>query len=289
MNKICFFNHYHNGDVFHSKQFVSEIIKTLDFEFLYAHSNDPVLLFDLNLQHVPTPEIDHKLKFYEDGDTLYINTWIGSYFDEGMKYLGECTLRFSYEMFSKIYNELNKKFNSNLKLKSIENYFPHIEWDKFYISEIDDYIKVDKNKKILFSNGPCLSGQCRYSGNMDLIINSLADKYPNITFIVTQNINTHLKNVKTSSSIIGKEGCDLNEIGYLSTHCDIIVGRNSGPFCFSTNYQNINNPNLTFYAFGEDITTCFLYEVDLNCKFIFEYFNDLGSIQSSIDNLILEL
>jgi hypothetical protein len=120
------------------------------------------------------------------------------------------------------------------------------------------------------------------------IIISLATKYPTHTFICTHRINTSCNNIKFTEDIIKVEGCDLNEIGYLSTFCDIIIGRNSGPFCFSTNTENINNSNTIFYAFGEDITTCFLYEIDLNCTFVFEYFNNLQSIESSIEKLILE-
>lgn len=289
MKKICFFNHYHNGDIFHSKSFVQEIVNSIDVEFSYAHSNHPNLLKDLEIKHETIPDISHSVRFLEDGDTLYVNTWIGSYFVEGEKYYGECTLRFSYEMFSKIYDELNTRFGSNLKLSSIESYVPSVDYDKFYISNIDNYIQLDTNKKILFSNGPCLSGQCKYYGDMHPIINSLAEKYKNITFIVTHKLDTNHENIKFTSDIIKSPECDLNEIGYLSTFCDIIVGRNSGPFCFSTNKQNINNPNTTFYAFGEDITTCFLYEIDLNCAFIFEYFSNLENIESSIDKLILEL
>lgn len=288
MKKICFFNHYHNGDLFHSKSFVQQIINTIDTEFLYAHSNNPVLLSDLNAKYEPIPNISHSIRFLDTEDIFYVNTWIGSYFVEGEKYYGECTLRFSYEMFAKIFDELNQKFNCNLNLLPIENYFPFINYSKFNISEVDNYIRTDLTKKVLFSNGPCLSGQCRYYGDMSPIVTQLADKYPDITFICTHRISTSLKNIKFTEDIIKVSGCDLNEIGYLSTFCDIIVGRNSGPFCFSTNLENINNKNTIFYAFGEDITTCFLYEIDLNCTFVFEYFSNLENIQSSIEKLILE-
>lgn len=289
MKKICFFNHYHNGDVFHSKSFIKEIVESIDTDFCYAHSNNPVLLSDLNLEYLQVPDLDHKTKFLDTEDIFYVNTWIGSYFDEGAKYLGECTLRFSYEMFSKIYSELNSVFGTNLSLSEITDYFPTIDYQKFNIEKINDYVKTDTNKKVLLSNGPCLSGQCRYAGDMEPIINLLATKHPEVTFIATHKINTQSQNVKFAEDIIQVDGCDLNEIGYLSTFCDIIVGRNSGPFCFCTNQDNINNPNLVFYAFGEDITTCFLYEIDLNCGFVFEYFSDLNSIVSSLDNLILQL
>lgn len=289
MNKICFFNHFHNGDIFHSKSFIEEIINSIDADFSYAHSNHSNLLKDLNIKHQSIPDISCTTKFLELDGILYVNTWIGSYFVKGEKYYGECTLRFSYEMFSKIYDELNKRLGCELKLSSIEKYIPNIKFSEFNILNIESYIQQDLNKKILFCNGPCLSGQCAYHGDMQPIINSLAGKYPNITFIVTHRISTDLQNIKYTGDLIDSSEGDLNEIGYLSTFCDIIIGRNSGPFCFSTNKRNVDNSKITFYAFGEDVLTCFLYEIDLDCSFIFEYFNGLENLETSIDKLILEL
>lgn len=287
IKKICFFNHYHNGDLFHSKSFIRQIINTLDVDFSYAHSNNPKILIDLEIPYENIPDISHSIRFLEDGETLYINTWIGSYFVEGERYYGECTLRFSYDMFDKIYSELNSRFECNLSLSDIKDYYPSIDYQKFEIKNIDEYLKNNTTKKVLFSNGPCLSGQCRYYGDMVDIINDLAEKHKDITFICTQKIQTSYSNVVFTEDIIKISDNDLNEIGYLSTFCDLIVGRNSGPFCFSTNKDNVNNSNVTFYAFGEDIKTCFLYEIDIECNFVFEYFSNLESIKTTIQNIIL--
>lgn len=289
MKNICFFNHYHNGDIFHSKSFVREIIDSVNTQCFYGHLNDPKLVLDLNVIHTTPPNIDHKTKFFETEDTFYINTWIGSYHDPGRKYLGECTLRFLYEMFSEIYEQVNSNFGTNLKLSSVENYVPTIDYSKFNVSIIDDYIKEVTGKKVLLSNGPCLSGQCKYHEDMQPIVNYLANKYPEITFIVTKPVDSPFENVISTEEIIKIDDCDLNEIGYLSTFCDIIVGRNSGPFCFATNKDNVDNPNISFYCFADDVTTCFLYEIDLECNFLFEYFDSLNETTSSIESLILKL
>jgi len=295
MKNICFFNHFHNGDIFHGKSFLDEIIKSVNTNFYYAHLNNPNLLLDLDLTHVNLSDIDvgDRTKFLETEDTLYVNTWIGCYFHQGIRYSSDsmdsgCTLKFTYAMYSKIYEEINSVLKTNLKLSEVENYVPFIDYKKFNIKKIDEYVEVDKNKKILFANGPCLSGQCRYHGDLQPVIETLASKYPEITFIVTTPLDTCLENIRSTKDIIQVDGCDLNEIGYLSTFCDIIVGRNSGPFCFSTNKDNVNNPNISFYAFGDNLTDCFLYEIDLECDFVFEFFSDLDVITSSLDNLIIE-
>lgn len=292
MKSICFFNRYHNGDLFASKAFIKQITENLDFKFYYAHYNHPEVLLDLNVEYIYLPNItslSQSDKFFENNNIFYVNTWIGSYFDDENSADECCTLKFSYDMFGKIHSELNRVFCTNLKLSSMENYFPSIDFSKFHIGNIDKYIESDLNKKILFCNGPCLSGQCLYIGDMKGIIESLAIKYPSMSFIATQRFDTNIQNIKFTSDIIHIEGCDLNEIGYLSTFCDIIVGRNSGPHCFTANDVNVNNPNKIFYAFGQDPKVSLYYDVDLNCKFVYEIFDNLNSVEKSIEELILEL
>jgi hypothetical protein len=143
------------------------------------------------------------------------------------------------------------------------------------------------NKKILFSNGPCLSGQCDYTGDMSPIIEIIAENNPNKTFIATHPFDCSLDNVVFTSDIIKSNQCDLNEISYLSTFCDIIVGRNSGPFCFASTKNNLKDPNKIFYAFGDKETDCYVYGVDVECQFIFEYFNTLEDIIMSLSSLVL--
>jgi hypothetical protein len=289
MKEICFFNHYHNGDLFHSKPFIKQIVETIDTKMYYAHSNNPIAIMDLDVEHITIPTINNYQKFFDSEYVFYVNTWIGSYFGNGVEYSGECTLRFSYNMFRDIYDKLNEEFGCDLQLKPIEEYFPYVDYSKFDCSKIDQFISTDDSKKALFSNGPCLSGQCHYSGDMAEIIETLATANPEITFIATHKFNTSAVNIKFTNDILNLNKCDLNEISYLSTFCDIIVGRNSGPFCYSTTKENLNNPNKIFYAFGERETDCFIYGLDVECTFVFEYFSSIKTTIESISNLITQL
>lgn len=290
MKKICFFNHYHNGDLFASKAFIKEIIESIGTKFLYGHPNNPKVLADLNAEYLQTPSISHKQKFLDTEDIFYINTWIGSYFDNIQGYIDECcTLKFSYNMFAKIYEKINEVFSTELKLSKIEDYFPDIDFSKFNTSDIDKYVKENKTKKVLFCNGPTMSGQCVYTGDMKPVIESLSKKYSNHTFICTHQFNTDRDNIKFTSDIIKIEGCDLNEIGYLSTFCDIIVGRNSGPHCFTANKQNVSDPTKVFYAFGQDPKVSLYYNENIQCNFVYEIFENLSQIENSIEELILKL
>lgn len=290
MKKICFFNHYHNGDLFHSKSFIREIVKNIQTEFFYAHSNNPIVISDLGLSHCHLPGISPHTKYFDDGDTVYINTWIGShFFNENKPFREECTLRFSYQMFEEIYEYLNSIFSSNLSLKSIECYFPFVDYSKFNCDKVDKFVESNSQKKILFSNGPCLSGQSHYNGDMSEIIEKCAIKNPDKIFIATYKFNTDLGNIKFTSDIIKFDGCDLNEISYLSKFCSLIIGRNSGPFCFATTDENIMDSNKTFYAFGEREKDCFYYNMNIDCNFIFEKTSNVEEVRTSIIDLVKNL
>lgn len=286
MKAICFFNHYHNGDLFNSKSFIQEIISNIDTKYYYAHSNHPIVLSDLNIEHCSIPCISHSDRFVDVGDVLYVNTWIGSYFEEGCEYFGECTLRFSYGMFEKIYTQINQTFGTNLKLGPIENYFPSINYSKFNLLNVNKFLSNSSQRKVLISNGPCLSGQCYYTGDMSSIINNISSNHKDILFIPTHKFESFSDNVVFSGDIIQSNKCDLNEISYISTHCDLIIGRNSGPFCFSSTKENLNNPSKTFYAFGEKETDCFIYGVGVKCNYIFEYFQSLNQLENSIEEIL---
>ena len=286
MTKVCFFNFYHNGDLFHSKPFVREVIKLLGKEkVLYAHNKDPRAIEDLQIQTVRLEGIDNKTKVFrpKDPDMLFLNTWIGSYFD---KYTGECTLNFNMKMWADIYEEINTAFNKKLKLGPVENYLPYVDYSKYDLANVRSYLDQDTKPKIMFCNGPALSGQCEYNGSMEWIINPLAQKHPNKTFITTHKISTSTENVIYTGDIIKSDRCDLNEISYLSKYCSLLVGRNSGPFCYVSTGENLNDPPKTFYAFGHQESDCFTMGIPKKSNYIFEKYQDHTQLLHSIEELV---
>ena len=286
MTKVCFFNFYHNGDLFHSKAFVREVIKHLGKEkVLYAHFKDPIVLKDLDIQHVRLEGIDHKTKVFrpKDPDILFLNTWIGSYFD---KYKGECTLNFNMKMWADIYEDINTTFKKKMKLGPVENYLPFVDYTKFELANVRSYIDSDAQKKILFCNGPAMSGQCEYNGDMDEIIIPLAVDHPEITFITTKELEKTPPNVKYTGNIIQSDRCDLNEIAYLSKFCNLIVGRNSGPFCFASTGENLNDTAKTFYAFGHQESDCFTMNIPKKSNYIFEKYVNGDQLHNTIKQLV---
>jgi hypothetical protein len=84
------------------------------------------------------------------------------------------------------------------------------------------------------------------------IISILADTFPEVTFYISNKSNVEKKNVVYVSDLLGEcGGCDLNEISYLSTKCDVSIGRYSGPHTFTYVKENLMNPDMKFITFSE--------------------------------------
>jgi hypothetical protein len=282
---ILFYNFFHNGDLLNSKAFVKEIMDNMPITFMYAHSRHTKILTDMNLiqirpeQIFPVTTNDHKQKMIVADNITLVNTWIGAYFEPD----GECTLRFSYNMYKRIYDDLNKVYGTNLKLDDdITKYFPFVDFSQIDVSKVDAYLAKDKNRKVLICNGPALSNQCSYNENMSDIVLELADTYKDTTFICTQHFDTDVANIAFTDVINEILDCDLNEIAYLSKFCDIIVGRSSGPFSFSCLKDNMDDENKKFICFGDKITDCFQYGVDTKAKFVFEKFTSKSNLLNVI-------
>lgn len=242
MKRLIFYNNWHNGDLHNSREFVKDIINKTRFdEYYYIHNRPPKILKDIPkiIYHFPNELCDNnKIIFTIENDT-YINTWLGA---SGTINTGNVppSLELFYIYFKFIYNKLS------IEIEKEENYYiPQIDYNQYDIKNIKNYLKENK-KRVLISNGKVWSYQ---SGdfNFNYIINKLSDDFENIDFILTDDTNKLNKNniLYTSDIIQCGEG-DLNEISYLSTQCDIIIGKGSGPYTFSIVKENVFDPNKCF-------------------------------------------
>ena len=267
MAKIVFFNHYHRGDLHTHKEFIRQIKDTLGdgVEYEYLHFNHPKLTRDLDIPKVGDPgHLDPKTPFYQDDDTLYINTWIGCHWDLFCKHGGinMDSLQASWKV---IYEMVNKCFETDLQMREKEFYLPSIDYTKFETTNIAEYISANSEyKKILICNGSVKSGQS-FQPNMKEQIEEVAPRYPQIHFICTEKFYTEVPNILFTDDIIqdtvvsetrapweDKQNniCDMQEISYLSTLSDAIVGKNSGPYVFCETKENYMNKQKKFLSFN---------------------------------------
>lgn len=260
MNKpfknVVFFNHFHNGDVHISRGLVKKIVEKInlvrpDVTCYYIHKNDPNLLNDIpNLQFrlLSLAEIGEHDNLIYSGDNVYINTW---YAQQNHKYLQKHSLTIDCLYFA-LNDSLKTLFNFSLEDIStdLSVFYPTIDYSKYEINHARSWINNHSQKKIFISNGPVQSGQA-INFSIAPIISEVAKNHPDKLFILSNYENcTYLPNMFQSKDIINKmSDCDLNENSFISSHCDIIIGRASGSFTFSLTRENLFDRKIKFLTF----------------------------------------
>lgn len=242
VNRVIFYNYFHNGDLHVSRGLVKEVAKQClakGIPCYYYHNYSPEILSDI-------PGVVFSQDQFCSGftpthikdDTLYLNTWYGS----NQNVFNGHGLTFDTLYLS--FKEAVKCLPINLESVAPIDMFPNIEYDKFFIQPAKNWLSSNSRRKVFISNGVPLSGQ---SSEFEFarIINRLADHYPNIDFLVSNEEKGLQKkpNVFLTRNIIQKTGCDLNENSYLSTFCDTIIGKFSGTYTYAMTKENYwDNP-----------------------------------------------
>ena len=257
--KTLYFTNFncHNGDLHYYREFIKDIINKTDFDNYYLLEKKSSSKLLLDIPKINFWELNENCfidqTYYKINQDVYINIHFVRtnplyYFalkdNEWLLY--KSLLEAYYKYYSFIYNKLN------IQLSEKNLYIPEIDYSKYEISNIDNYIQQNDKFKVLICNGKVLSAQSDIS--LDEIIINLSDLHPNIDFILTKKIDTIKENILFTDDIIKCQLPDLNEISYLSTYCNIIVGRASGPYCYTLTKSNFNDPYKTFIA----ITTSYI-------------------------------
>jgi hypothetical protein len=243
IKNLFFYNNWHNGDLHVSRGIVNYIVnfvkdKNPNIKFYYGHYNNKEILKDLPviydsnyLQYLNDKK--HESFFVKD-ESLFINTWYGvsnySYYNEfGPTF--DCVFELMKAPAKQVGIDLNKV--------DIKDLMPVIDFNKYEIKNIDLSF-MDGKVNLYISNGEVYSQQTS-NHNMNTVIRRLADQYKNINFILTNIVGNKLtgSNIYYTQDLIKKNGCDLNENAFISTKCDIIIGRASGTYTFALNTVNL--------------------------------------------------
>lgn len=245
---IKLYNHFHNGDIFFSRILIKLLIKNFNIEF-YHNMKSPLLPDIENLKEsTGIPKNFPLQNSILEQDV--VNTWIGQ---KNMFFLRKVNVNqgCSFENYMTLCKEITDHYG--IKINNHEDILPEINYDVLpnieKLKKTINELKINFKKIILISNGNVNSGQ---SSNFDFskIILKLSQDNPNKLFLTTKDTDiTNQPNIIHTSKLTNVEP-DLLYISYISTKSDIIIGRASGPYCFSQVKENILNPNKTFIAFS---------------------------------------
>lgn len=231
-DSLVFYNSFGAGDLFESREFIKEIMSTVEAsEYFYCHSKNSRMFSDIpNLKY---NSIDGRMSasvpFSVIDNRLFINTWIGHNSKYVLSQVG-CVIDKNYEMF----NDTLRKLSLPLLSKPFIEYLPTVDFSYFNTKSIDKFFSRNKYKKsVLVCNGTVNSNQAD-NFDMSIPIKVVAAENKDTLFLTTQEITTSIENIVPCHTITNSEdGFDLNEISYLAGYVDVIVGRKSGPFVFA--------------------------------------------------------
>jgi hypothetical protein len=274
MKTIKLFNNYHNGDIFYSR-LITQNLKEL-FNIEYYH---PTALSQFE-DFKNIKEYNNSSLNYLDNPSFIFDTWVGQ---NNAEFLRDtlCSFYTGKKILINIFNKLN------LPIPKDEDLIPYVDYDnlkdidsvKTKLSNYDSFVK-----KILISNNNVQSGQS-LNFDFDPIINVLSDRYPNYLFLITNPTSINKNNVIHIKEITGNE-FDLLYISFISTKCDIIVGRASGPFCYCHVKENLMNQNKTFISITHNEIEGVWFK-ESEAKQIWTNNYDNNNIVNIIDNEII--
>ena len=258
MKRLVFFNQYHNGDCFVGKEYVRAIARALPaVEISYAHANHPDIIRDLPVKYVQLnqiPELDHMTRVAEstDGETIYINTWVGCWQGVLFPYGEHINNQRLHAIWSKYFEYLK------IPLAGPEDYLPSIDFAHYTTDAAAEFVQqaqVTNEKIVIFCNGPANSGQSR-AGNFESVIRLLAADFPKTRFLLTAPIDGLTgSNIYYANEVIPLAS-NLNQIAYVSQFSEMIIGKNSGPFTWCQFKDNLLDSNRTFFNFSVLPTDC---------------------------------
>ena len=273
---INFYNNCNNGDIHFSRTLITLIKDNYpNCEYNFLHKNKKGLLKDL--PYINEIDLDDKclsnesVNFYDN--TIYINTWYGQNNRIFLDYGGGCTLATANIIVHHIFSKLNKTI-----IFDEEKLYPTVDFSQILLPEIKDGFKI------LICNNNSLSGQAN-NVNLNHMIDVVSDLYPEITFYVTDKININKNNIIFTSDITNVSP-DLLEISYISTKCNIIVGRSSGPYSFSLLYENIKDESKTFLGLCNNYLEGIWDTKYLKCKYHHNPSNDINIITENLIDII---
>ena len=156
--EIHFTNEWHNGDIHMSRGIIKNIIQRYpNAGYYYHHKHGKRLLQDMpgfyTEDCVNYPDIATIVD-----DKLYINTWVGQFLPNGKQL---CSWGCNCNSNKELLNHVLKFLNKDAILANELDLIPTIDFTKFDVSNIDNFLKNNTNKKILICNGETLSGPYR--------------------------------------------------------------------------------------------------------------------------------
>jgi hypothetical protein len=255
MKKLTFYNHFGLGDTFESREFILDWMDTLKLDTCEVETNFPAVFEDLPqiiTKPLPAHRDPHQHLSKRAGHVI-VNSWIGALNGETTP-KGDfvispgvgCTVDNLHRMHSLYMKWLNLR---GMK-KPVVEYLTDIDYSKVNCGSVDQFVKEQEGRQLVLvcngRTGSMHADNFSMSGMVELLPHD-----PNTVFILTEREEWGLENTFYTDDITQRRlgGSDFNAISYLSTFCDVIVGRCSGAQMPCETKRNWMDPSKTLLSF----------------------------------------
>jgi hypothetical protein len=164
-------------------------------------------------------------------------------------------------------------------------YVPEIEEDLIFTKP-----KVPQGLNVLICNSPVKSFQSNV-GNMEWMIVQLANQYPNLNIICTQEFTHNFSNIFFTDDLTERkhDECDLSKVGWLAQFCQLIVTKSSGPGTFAFNKKTANNPGIAWFGLTIRETELPWYGVNILARTLWSTESNEQSLLIQLENILQDI
>jgi len=257
VKSLTFFNHYGVGDLFESREFVLDWMRIYGIETATYACRYPAVFEDLPQLHcIPVqPDMDMRRAVEHRGDELRVNTWIGARNAETHPpgdYVLWPGVGCTVEGLHRMHNQYLREAGLPPLPRALVEYLTNIDYTRVKLGNVKSFAEEHAGKvRVLLCNGATGSG---HAANFDFAqMVALLPPTPNAAFIFTERCSIDRENVFFTDDLTERAAgeSDFNAISYLSTFCDLIVGRCSGAQMPCETRQNWMNWNKTLLSFTQ--------------------------------------
>ena len=288
VENVYFYNHFGNGDIFESLEFVKEWMEILgDRNYFYGHGKNPKILWEI--PEITSMDVTEEMQpmraihFNDETKSMFINTWIGRDGKYVLPGIGVVV-----ERLWRMHNDMLASVGCRPLSKSIMEYVPSLNYSLYPdCVNIDYWLRAEARDRRLWliDNGNVQSSQ---APNFDFspIIEEVAKLELDDFFITTHDSGIKLPNVWTTSEIIrSKDGFDLPEISFLSRWVNGSIGRNSGPHVYTQVRDNWMDESYRFLSFTYKQQAAYfvLNQPVMAKKYWSPYINDKQAIENMLE------
>jgi hypothetical protein len=259
MKRLTVYNHFGLGDTFESREFIMDWMHTLKLDTCEVETNFPAVFEDLPqiiTKPLPAHRDPHQHLSKRAGHVI-VNSWIGALNGETTP-KGDfvispgvgCTVDNLHRMHSLYMKWLGLR---GMK-KPVVEYLSDIDYSKVNCGRVDEFVNENKGKKlVLICNGRTGSMHAE-NFSMATMINTMGVEN-NVVYLLTER--DYVVTPKLTPDVFFTDditerrpsGSDFNAISYLSTFCDVIVGRCSGAQMPCETKRNWMDPSKTLLSF----------------------------------------